>query len=122
MLALNQDIRRPGFIDFSPDDRFLVFESSERINVMDIKTNKFYPFEINGKLKAAGFHSQRQIIALACIEKTNQKKCGVYLSMPENIILLKNLSSKQIEFLRFIENRLLVGFDHMLIMFDIAEV
>jgi len=116
-----QEIRRAGYIDYTYKDKYLLFESGDGMNAMDMRSLHINILPEQNKLTCVDHHKNNQYITASYLLKDSYNKSILYIYKPENRIFIKKTCNIKIEFLRFIEKRLVIGLNRTLLFVDIRE-
>ena len=117
-----ETLRRPAYMNYTNNDAYLLFESNQKLNTMDIKSLKTYSFPANGRLTSIDTHKLSQLIAASFLNPGSNKIAGLYLCKPPNMVFIKEHFNMKIKFIRFIKDQVVIGFNEILLVFNIMEV
>jgi hypothetical protein len=119
---IDTDFRRPVFIDFSDDGKYLFVEGNEKIMIMNIDSDKstFVPF--TGRF--AGLYVSRGStdgIILTRTDNDNKPVSRIYVFRPPQLIFIEETSLSRTVSVKLFGKYLLIGLDMKLLILGIGE-
>lgn len=122
IIGTSGELRRPAFMEYTYNDKYLLFESEQHLTTLDVDSLKTYSLPVRGRLISVDAHHKNQFIAASFLKPDSQINTDLYIYKPGNKIYIKKMCKMKIDFLRFIEHQLIAGFDEILLVFNIREI
>jgi hypothetical protein len=120
---LNTDFRKPVQIDFTEDGDLLFIEGNGSVIVCDTKSLDMWTVPIAGKLAAFTVSDDSAHVAvLARLPAGSKQNAGLYLVTPPNMLFAREYFNAASVSAELFGNRLLVGVDNELVVFEIGAV
>jgi hypothetical protein len=120
---LNTDFRKPVQIDFTEDGDLLFIEGNGSVIVCDTKSLDMWTVPIAGKLAAFTVSDDSAHVAvLTRLPAGSKQNAGLYLVTPPNMLFAREYFNAASVSAELFGNRLLVGVDNELVVFEIGAV
>ena len=115
---LSSDFRREVYIRFSENERYLFFEQPQSLVILDLKSQKFIPITLPGKLLTVDESSNWAVVTVVC--EANDDTLLRQYSINGSLLYEETLPCGD-TFVRHIGGRLLLGSCGQLICVDMRE-
>ena len=116
---LGDGFRRPVYISFVEDDRWIVFERAGGLGFYEISSRKSDKVELDGEVDAVD-HSGGKGMVFAVISRSENAKELVGIRLPGRVIIESPFKSEEV-FLGRMDSRLIVGGGQTLASFDLEK-
>jgi hypothetical protein len=116
---LGGGFRRPVYISFVEDDRWIVFERAGGLGFYEISSRKSDRVELGGDVYAVD-HSGGKGMVFAVISRSENAKELVGIRLPGRVIIESPFKSEEV-FLGRMDSRLIVGGGQTLVSFDLEK-
>lgn len=121
-IEIKDTLRRPAFINFTYNDKYLLFESGQNLHTLDIESLKTYALPVQGRLICVDTHQKSQFIAASFLKPDSPINTDLFIYKPGNLIYIKKMCNIKIDFLRFIDQKLIAGFNNIVLVFNMREI
>ena len=116
---LASDFRRPVFVSFIDDDRWVVFEREGGIGFFDIGSRQTGKVDLKGEVIAVdGFGGQNLVFFIVSLPSGGKELVGIKL--PDKVIIEAPFKSDDV-FLGRMDSRLFIGGGQTLVSFDVDK-
>jgi hypothetical protein len=115
---LSSAFRREVYIRFSENERYLFFEQTRSLEILDLKSQKFIPITLPGKLLTVDESSNWAVVTVVC--EANSETLLRQYSINGSLLHEETLPGGD-TFVRHIGDRLLLGSCGQLICVDLRE-
>jgi hypothetical protein len=116
---LGDGFRRPVYISFVEDDRWIVFERAGGLGFYEISSRKSGKVELDGEVDAVD-HSGGKGMVFAVISRSEGVKELIGIRLPGRVIIESPFKSEEV-FLGRMDSRLIVGGGQTLASFDLEK-
>jgi len=113
---LGTDFRREVMIDFSEDGRYLIFEGSNEVSVLDMNNRSSYSLLTSGRLK--NFSTANEI--LITLSEVGGTTIFQISGLPNQLLYSELISTEDV-FLRQIDEHLFLAINGHLVRIDVLE-
>jgi hypothetical protein len=116
---LGDGFRRPVYISFAEDDRWIVFERGDGLGFYEINSRKSSKVKLDGEVYAVD-HSGGKGMVFAIISRRENARELVGIRLPGRIIIESPFTSEEV-FLGRMDSRLIIGGGQTLASFDLEK-